>query len=134
MKVSSTIKNSSQQNEMTVKTENSTKSIMIPAKSVGGGSSVNGAELLFLSLATCYCNDIYREAAKRSIIIDSVEVTVTGEFGSEGEPARNIGYQVDVKSAQTSDPEIERLIEYVDHIAEIHNTLRKGIAVTLVRT
>jgi uncharacterized OsmC-like protein len=35
---------------------------------------------LFLALATCYCNDIYREAAKRNIKVDSVEVEVEGTF------------------------------------------------------
>jgi hypothetical protein len=33
----------------------------------GGGSSANGGELLCLALATCYCNDVYREAKKRGI-------------------------------------------------------------------
>ncbi len=37
-------------------------SLGIPPKPEGSGSSVNGGELLFLALATCYCNDIYREA------------------------------------------------------------------------
>jgi uncharacterized OsmC-like protein len=42
--------------------------------------------LLFLALATCYCNDIFREAAKQGLKIDGVEVKVEGEFGAEGEP------------------------------------------------
>jgi uncharacterized OsmC-like protein len=29
---------------------------------------------LFLALASCYCNDIYREAAKRNIKVERVEV------------------------------------------------------------
>jgi len=130
---SSTVKNSGQQHAVTVRTGNESKSINIPAKSVGQGSSVNGAELLFLALATCYCNDIYREAAKRNINIDSVEVTVKGEFGSEGEPATNISYEVDVKSSTNNPGEISELVDYVDNVAEIHNTLRKGIAVTLAK-
>jgi OsmC-like protein len=47
----------------------------------GYGSGTNGGELLFLVLATCYSNDVYREARKRGIQVESVEVEVTGEFG-----------------------------------------------------
>jgi uncharacterized OsmC-like protein len=87
--------------------------------------------LLFLSLATCFCNDIYREAARRQMDITSVEVIVDGEFGKEGEPASKIQYNAIVQSAGSSLDEINDLINHVDTIAEIHNTLRKGIAVTL---
>jgi len=133
MRFSATIKNSGKQNDITVWTERESKSIVIPAKSVGKGSSVNGAELLFLALATCCCNDIYREAAKRRITLDAVEVRVEGEFGNEGEAARNIQYHVDVTSAGMSAGDIQELIDYVDNVAEVHNTLRNGIAVTLVK-
>jgi organic hydroperoxide reductase OsmC/OhrA len=60
------------------------------------GSSVNGGELLFLALATSYCNACIVDAAKRGIELDSVEVQVTGEFGTEGVPARNIRYTASV--------------------------------------
>jgi uncharacterized OsmC-like protein len=82
MILSATIKNSSVQNEITVSTNSNRKEITIPGKPEGG-SSVNGGELLFLSLATCFCNDIYREAAKRKMTILSVEVSVSGEFGKK---------------------------------------------------
>lgn len=55
-----------------------------------GGSSVSGGELLLLALATCYCNDIYREAAKRNIKVKNIEVEVTGDSEAEGKPACNI--------------------------------------------
>jgi uncharacterized OsmC-like protein len=69
------------------------------------GSSANGDELLFLALATCYCNDIYREARKRGIEVERVQVEVTGEFGGEGEPAREIRYNasVDAKAPREGD-------------------------------
>ena len=85
---------------------------------------------MFLSLATCFCNDVYREAAKKNIVIESVEVTVTGEFGNEGEAISNINYQVNIQSG-SSESEIRKLINDVDKIAEIHNTLRKGVTVSL---
>ncbi len=50
------------------------------SKENGYGSSASGGELLFLALATCYCNDIYREAAKKNIKVESVEVDVEGDF------------------------------------------------------
>jgi uncharacterized OsmC-like protein len=84
-------------------------------------------------LATCVCNDIYREAAKRLINVDNVEVTVTGEFGKEGEEAKNIVYSVNVDSSSHSAEEIQQLIEHVDAVAEVHATLRKGVKVVLQR-
>jgi uncharacterized OsmC-like protein len=49
--------------------------------------------LLFLGLATCYCNDLYREAAKRGLKVERVEVEVEGDFGAEGESAKNMSYR-----------------------------------------
>lgn len=131
MTISASIKNDHQQNDIVVSTQGNEKKIAIPSKPGGQGSSVNGGELLFLALATCFCNDIYREAAKRKLEITSVEVTVTGEFGKEGEPGSNIHYQTKIQS-DASQEEIAELIQYVDQIAEIHNTLRRGASVTLL--
>lgn len=131
MTIVATIKNSLQENDIVVETDGNKKNVIIPAKSNGQGSSVNGAELLFLSLATCFCNDLYREAPRRNIIIQSVEVSVSGEFGKEGEPASNINYRVIIQSDAPQN-EISALIDHVDKIAEIHNTLRKGVAVSLL--
>jgi uncharacterized OsmC-like protein len=96
---------------------------MIPPRPSGYGSSANGGELLFLALATCYCNDIYREAAKRGLNIEQVEVTVEGDFGAEGDPAKNVTYRAKV-TGQASEAEIRELISHTDQVAEIHNTLR----------
>lgn len=133
MKVSATIKNSFELNEMTVATNGETKVIILPSKSTGFGCSVNGAELLLLALATCFCNDLYREAAKRKITIDSVEVEVSGEFDKEGETGKNIQYKPTIQS--TASPEtIRELIVFTDSVAEIHKTLRQGATVTLLST
>jgi uncharacterized OsmC-like protein len=130
MVISATVMNRHHQHEVSVSTGHQSKSISIPAKAEGYGSSVNGGELLFLALATCACNDIYREAARRNLELRSVEVMVTGEFGAEGEPGSNITYEVKVDAAAGED-EINDLIAYVDGVAEVHNTLRKGTAVQL---
>ncbi len=131
MTISATIKNEFQVNDITVSTEGRPKKISVPGKDDGFGSSVNGGELLFLSLATCFCNDVYREADRRKLNITSVEVTVSGEFGKEGDPASNVVYTVSVQSPTLSQKEITELISHVDKIAEVHNTLRRGVAVTL---
>jgi len=132
MLMSATVKSGLNQHDVEVQTNGATKQISIAAKSTGYGSSINGGELLLLSLATCFCNDIYREAAKRNIIVDGVEAEVTGEFGAEGEPGYNFRYKAKVTSNAPQD-EIDSLIAYTDQVAEIHNTLRKGLNITLVK-
>lgn len=131
MNIAATIRNGYQENQVTLSTNNNEKNITIPGRPEGYGSSVNGGELLFLSLATCFCNDIYREAAKRKMNVQQVEVRVSGEFGKEGEPASNITYAVSIQSSH-SKREIDDLVQYVDKIAEVHNTLRKGVDVLLM--
>ncbi len=128
------IKNTISQNDIILSTNGNQKSIQLPVKSEGRGVSVNGGELLFLALATCFCNDIYREAGKRKMNIISVDVKVTGEFGSEGEPARNISYSVTIEAPAHSEEEIQMLIRETDRVAEIQNTIRKGVDVNLITT
>lgn len=82
------------------------------------------------SLATRYCNDIYREATKRGITVDRLEVEVDGEFGSVGEAARNITYQAKL-AATGSEAEILELMEQTDRVAEIQDTLRAQTPVRL---
>jgi organic hydroperoxide reductase OsmC/OhrA len=121
MKISAHIDNSQGEHHIALKTDDNVHSIEIPPKPSGFGSSANGGELLFLALATCYCNDLYREAAKRNITVERVEVEVTGDFGAAGEHAQNVTYR-----AQGTEAEIRALMEYTDTVAEIQNTLRAG--------
>jgi organic hydroperoxide reductase OsmC/OhrA len=130
MNVSARVTNSRGVNQVTLQTDNNTHAIDIPPRSTGLGSSANGAELLFLALATCYCNDIYREAARMGIEVHSVEVEVTGEFGGPGEAGTNIEYKARVTAA-ASDEQIRDLMAHTDTVAEIQNTLRAGTSVTL---
>jgi uncharacterized OsmC-like protein len=130
MKITAKLENSKDNHQVTLQTNDNVHSITIPAKSTGYGSSANGGELLFLALATCYCNDIYREAAKRNIKVERVEVEVDGDFGVEGEPAKNVTYRAKVL-AQASEDEIRELMEFTDTVAEIQNTLRIETPVVL---
>lgn len=128
MKISASINSSKNSHQVSVDTEGNRKSIAIAPKPTGG-SSINGGELLFTALATCFCNDIYREAAKKNMTIESVSVDVNGEFGEVGS---NITYTTKVVAPLHSSSEIQELVDHVDRIAEIHNTLRTGAAVKLV--
>ena len=130
MKIKANIQNSQGQHHVILTTNDNSHSIIIPPKSSGLGSSANGGELLFLALATCYCNDLYREAAKRNILVEKVEVEVSGDFGAEGEGAKNVSYSAKVH-AKGAEEEIRALMLYTDTVAEIQNTLRAGTNVKL---
>lgn len=130
MKISAKVENSKDNHQVTLRTNESVHSIVIPPRPSGYGSSANGGELSFLALASCYCNDIYREAAKRKIKVKRVEVEVDGDFGVEGEPAKNVTYRAKVH-AQASEDEIRELMKFADTVAEIQNTLRVETPVML---
>ena len=124
------MQNSQGQHQVMLQTNDLAHTLTIPPKSTGFGSSANGGELLFLALATCYCNDIYREAAKRGISVEQIEVEVSGDFGAEGEPARNVTYRAKV-TAQASEADIRELMSHTDRVAEIQTTLRVATPITL---
>jgi organic hydroperoxide reductase OsmC/OhrA len=124
------VKNSRNLHDVTVATGASTRGLTIPCRESGFGSGVNGGELLMLALATCYCNDLYREAARLGIGVDSVEVSASADFEGIGLAAKNIKYRAQVVS-MASDTDIARLIRETDAVAEIHNTLRAGVPVAL---
>lgn len=131
MKMAARIHSALNQHEIVVQTNDAIKSMTVAPKPSGYGSSVNGGELLLLALATCFCNDIYREAAKRNLTVSGVEVEVTGEFGADGETGSNFEYKAHVTS-DAPPAEIDALIRQTDQIAEVHNTLRKGLNITLM--
>jgi uncharacterized OsmC-like protein len=128
MQIVARVTNAADSHEVYVATNDRPQSLVVAPKPNGRGSSVNGGELLFLALATCYCNDLYREAAARSITVHAVHVEVRGEFGSRGEPASEIVYRASVH-ADASPSQIEELLAETDRVAEIHNTLRRGCPV-----
>lgn len=131
MRISARIENQQGTHRVSLQTNEKSHSIDIPPKENGLGSSANGGELLFLALATCFCNDIYREAAKRQIQVRRVDVEVEGEFGAEGAPARNVIYRATVAASATAE-EIRDLMRYTDSVAEVQNTLRALTEVRLV--
>jgi organic hydroperoxide reductase OsmC/OhrA len=129
--ISARVNNSQDNHQVTLETNGKAHSIVIPPKASGVGSSANGGELLFLALATCYCNDIYREAAKRNIVVRSVQVEVAGEFGDvPGNPAENITYRAIVEAEASKDAIVD-LMKHTDTVAEIQNSLRQANRLTL---
>ena len=131
MEIYASVNNRFNQHKVVVQTNGVSKEIQIAPKQNGFGSSVNGGELLLLSLATCFCNDIYREAATKNIEVSDVEVEVTANFDAEGEAGSNFNYKVNVISNASSE-EIRELIQHTDKVAEIQKTLRKGVSINLI--
>jgi organic hydroperoxide reductase OsmC/OhrA len=128
VEIRAVVQNRAGQHAVHVSTAGRRSDVAIPPKPEGQGSSLNGGELLCLALATCYCNDLYREAALRALSLDGVQVEVVAEFGGPGEPARRISYSARVQSTASAEA-IEALLQHTDRVAEVHNTLRRGVAV-----
>ena len=83
-----------------------------------------------LALATCYCNDVYREAEKLQIPIDGVFVEASADFTGPGLAATNIRYHARITSPAPDDV-IADLLRHTDAVAEVHNTIRNGVPVRL---
>jgi organic hydroperoxide reductase OsmC/OhrA len=131
MNIRARVQNQEGAHRVTLTTDGTARTIEIPPKPSGLGSSASGGELLFLALATCYCNDLYREAERAGITVERVEVEVAGAFGGVGEPARNVTYRARVVARGSSEEEVRRLLEHTDEVAEVQNTLRAGVAVRM---
>lgn len=131
MEISARIHSRASTLEMSVDSAGASRALALPAMPDGRGSAVNGGELLMAALATCYCNDLYREAARLGIGIDGCEVTATASFDGVGLGATRIAYSARVESAAPIQ-QIERLLSETDRLAEIHNTIRGGCPVERV--
>ena len=132
MEISATVTSSASAHVATVRTGAVSQALAVPAKATGLGSAVNGGEFLMLALATCYCNDLYREAARLRIPIEGAEVEATAEFPGVGLAATNIRYRAVVKSSANA-AAIAQLLRETDAVAEVHNTVRAGVPVELLR-
>jgi organic hydroperoxide reductase OsmC/OhrA len=132
MEISATVTSSGAGHEVTVRTGSTLQSLAVPTKADGLGSAVNGGEFLMLALATCYCNDLYREAARLGIPLEGAQVEATAEFPGIGLAATHIRYRAVVSSSATTEA-IAELLRQTDAVAEVHNTVRAGVPVDLVR-
>ena len=102
-----------------------------PEQAGGMGLGFNGGELLLLAIGGCYCNDLFREAAKLGIVITSVQVDMQADWGGEPVRAQNVTWSTRIE-AEASEADILTLIEQTDRVAEIPNSLRLGTPVMLV--
>jgi uncharacterized OsmC-like protein len=101
-----------------------------PTTAGGGGLGFNGGQLLYLAIAGCISNDLYREAATRHIVLHRVRVTVDGDFPARGAPSTPIDVDVEL-DGDGSEADLAALLEEVDAIAEIPNSLRNATPVRL---
>lgn len=132
MEITATVVSSAGRHDVTVRIGASMRSLPIAPRENGPGSSVNGGEFLMLALATCYCNDLYREAARLGIPIDGAEVEASAEFPGIGLAASNISYRAKVHSPAPA-ADLQRLLHETDAVAEVHNTVRAGVPVRLIQ-
>ena len=79
MKLTGHVTSSSARHEVKLSTGDVTQLLSVPPKPDGAGSAINGGEFLMLALATCFCNDLYREAKRLGIPLDGLEVEATAE-------------------------------------------------------
>lgn len=128
MQITARVQNSASRHQVVVSTADTEQALVVPAKSSGCGSAVNGGEFLMLALATCYCNDLYREAAKLGVQLEHVEVEASADFPGIGLAATNITYRAKV-SSPAPEATIAKLLTQTDTVAEVHNTLRAGVEV-----
>lgn len=131
MEISAKVVNAPDAHQATVRTGATSQSLAIPSKQSGRGSAVNGGEFLMLALATCYCNDLYREADRLRIPIDGVEVEAIARFPGIGLAASDIRYRAVVRSPAPP-AAIAELLRQTDAVAEVHNTVRAGVPVEWV--
>ncbi len=128
MNISATVRHNATRYDVEVRTGATAQALIVPGKTSGQGSAVSGGEFLVLALATCYCNDLYREARRMRIPIDGVEVQASARFSGIGLAATDIRYTANVNSPASPEA-INKLLRETDAVAEVHNTLRTGVPV-----
>jgi uncharacterized OsmC-like protein len=100
-----------------------------PIAAGGHGHGFNGGQLLYLAIAACISNDLYREAAAQGIALSNVAITVDGDFPGRGQPSTPIEVSLEV-TGETSEDKLAALVDEVERVAEIPNSIRGA---TLVR-
>jgi putative redox protein len=103
-----------------------------PVAAGGRGQGFNGGQLLYLSIAACVSNDVYREAATMGIAVRRVSVDVDGDFPGRGSASTPIDVAVTI-DADADDGRVDALLAEVDRVAEIPNSLRGTVPVVIRR-
>jgi uncharacterized OsmC-like protein len=96
-----------------------------PAAAGGGGLGFSGGQLLYMAIAACWSNDLYREAATMGIELHGVEITVDGDFPARGEGSTPITVDVLVRSPAPEE-RVRELVAEVERVAEIPRAISEG--------
>ena len=96
----------------------------------GLGIGFSGEELLLMSIGASYCNVLYKEAPGFGVEISEVEIIVNADWGGEPLQAKNVRFDVKIKTASPRET-VEELLRHTDKVAAVHNSLRQGIPVKL---
>jgi uncharacterized OsmC-like protein len=96
----------------------------------GDGVGFNGGQLLYLAIAACVSNDLFREADAAGIRLHTVAITVDGDFSGVPATSTEVTYDVEL-SGDAGENVLRSLVQRVDSIAEIPNSLRHGTSVVL---
>jgi uncharacterized OsmC-like protein len=101
-----------------------------PAGHGGRGLGFSGGQLLNMAVAGCVSNDLFREADRRGLSLRRVRVSVTSDY--IGSPAVSTPIEFDVElDGDAAQADLDALLDYVDTIAEIPNSIRNGTPVRL---
>jgi organic hydroperoxide reductase OsmC/OhrA len=101
-----------------------------PAGAGGRGLGFNGGQLLNLAVAACLSNDLFREAARLGLVLRRVRVAVASDYAGEPAVSGPIDYDVEL-DGDAPEADLRALLEAVDRIAGIPNSLRHGTDVRL---
>ena len=101
-----------------------------PVEGGGRGLGFNGGQLMYLAIGGCVSNDLFREADARGIHLTTVRVVVHGDFTGDPPVSDAVSYDVELPGAAIAE-ELEQLVQLVDRIAEIPNSVRRGTQVKL---
>jgi uncharacterized OsmC-like protein len=101
-----------------------------PASAGGRGLGFNGGQLLYLAVAACISNDLYREAATMGLTVTEVVVEVDGDFPKAGAASTPIEVVVDL-TGDASHEQLRALLDRVVEVAEIPRSLLGATPVTV---
>jgi putative redox protein len=105
--------------------------LIAPPKVGAEAWALTGGQLLYLAVAGCISNDLFREARAAGIELSSVRVKVSRDLVGEPAVSDETKYEVEV-AGNVPEDQLRALVNEVDEIAEIPNSLRQGTHVRLV--
>lgn len=129
VEISATVRNAGTSHEVEVSTQGSRRTQGVPAQWCRGWvcrqrRGVPDARAGHLLRQ----RDLYREAKRLGVSLETVEVEASTDFPGVGLAASNVTHRARVKSSATVE-QIERLLRETDAVAEVHNTVRMPTAV-----